>query len=95
MNLINLSSIGNKFTWFYSSGNAMSRFGMILMSEDLIDKWKIDGHFEGKKGKSEIVGVFRLRLTKPIEAQNFLRFSIVGLIIPIFFIFCGSCFEIL
>lgn len=56
---------------------------MILMSEDLIDKWKIDGHFM-EKGKSEIVALFRIRLTKPIEAQNLLRFSIVGLIIPIF-----------
>ncbi|XP_058766091.1 uncharacterized protein LOC131639623 [Vicia villosa] len=42
MDLVDLPTIGGKFTWFNSNGQAMSRIDRFLLSEDFIEDWKVN-----------------------------------------------------
>ncbi|XP_058784109.1 uncharacterized protein LOC131658877 [Vicia villosa] len=53
MDLVDLPTIGGKFTWFNSNGKAMSRIDRFLLSEDFIDDWKVEGQFIGERDVSD------------------------------------------
>ncbi|XP_058775262.1 uncharacterized protein LOC131649520 [Vicia villosa] len=53
MELVDLPTIGGKFTWFKSNGKAMSRLDRFLLSESLVDDWKVDGQFIGERDVSD------------------------------------------
>lgn len=44
MELVNIQTIGNKYSWISSYGGAISRLDKILFSEGIIDWWKLVGH---------------------------------------------------
>lgn len=41
MEVVGLSSIGNKFTWFCGDGLAMSKLDTFLIYDIIIDMWKV------------------------------------------------------
>ncbi|CAK8566825.1 unnamed protein product [Lathyrus sativus] len=41
MDLVDLPVVGNRFTWFNSSGRCKSRLDIFLVSEDRINRWKL------------------------------------------------------
>lgn len=45
MNLIDLSVLGKRFTWFKPDGSAMSRVGRFLLSEGWINMWSISAQW--------------------------------------------------
>lgn len=47
--LIDVPLIGKKFTWFNLSGKAMSRLDRFLLSEELVEEWKVDGQMVGSR----------------------------------------------
>ncbi|XP_058742105.1 uncharacterized protein LOC131614552 [Vicia villosa] len=47
MDLVDLSTIGGKFTWFKSNGKAMSRLDRFLLSKSFVEDWKVDGQHTG------------------------------------------------
>ncbi|KAI5391584.1 hypothetical protein KIW84_076413 [Lathyrus oleraceus] len=53
MELIDVPSVGGRFTWFNGVGNAMSIFGMFLLSASLVSSWKISGQEIGKRDISD------------------------------------------
>ncbi|XP_058734029.1 uncharacterized protein LOC131605721 [Vicia villosa] len=53
MELVDLPTIGGKFTWFKSNGKAMSRLDRFLLSESLVDDWKVDGQCIGERDVSD------------------------------------------
>lgn len=53
MELINVPSIGGRFTWSNKEGSARSRLDILLLSKTLIDNWKIVGQLVGEKDISD------------------------------------------
>lgn len=53
MKLIDVPSVSGCFTWFNGAGNAMSIFGMFLLSASLVSSWKISGQEIGKRDISD------------------------------------------
>ncbi|XP_058753643.1 uncharacterized protein LOC131626818 [Vicia villosa] len=53
MELVDLPTIGGKFTWFKSNGKAMSRLDRFLLSECYIEDSKVDGQFIGERDVSD------------------------------------------
>lgn len=49
MELVNVPFIGNIFTWSNKEGSVRSSLDRFLLSESLIDSWKIIGHIMGDK----------------------------------------------
>ncbi|XP_058776652.1 uncharacterized protein LOC131650972 [Vicia villosa] len=43
MELLDLPGFGNKYTWFNSAGDSMSRLDRFLVSEGLVDAWGLKG----------------------------------------------------
>ncbi|XP_058760697.1 uncharacterized protein LOC131634030 [Vicia villosa] len=48
MELVDLPTIGGKFTWIKSNGKAMSRLDRFLLSESFFEDWKVDGQHIGE-----------------------------------------------
>lgn len=53
MDLIDISVSGKRFTWFNSNGTAMSRIDRFLLSEGVIDAWKISSQVIGDRDISD------------------------------------------
>ncbi|XP_058761431.1 uncharacterized protein LOC131634822 [Vicia villosa] len=53
MELVDLPTIGGKFTWFKSNGKAMSRLDRFLLSECFIEDKKVDGQYIGERDVSD------------------------------------------
>ncbi|CAK8534563.1 unnamed protein product [Lathyrus sativus] len=53
MRLVDLPDVGNCFTWFNSSGSCRSRLDRFLLSDGLIDSWKISAQCMGDKDVSD------------------------------------------
>ena len=49
MNLIDLPSVGGRFTWFNGSGMAMSRLNRFILSDKLVHIWKLIAQRVGKR----------------------------------------------
>ncbi|XP_058749275.1 uncharacterized protein LOC131622266 [Vicia villosa] len=49
MKLVDLPLVGNKFTWINSNGKARSRLDRILLSEGIIDHWKVVAQVAGRR----------------------------------------------
>lgn len=49
MELVNVSTIDYKYTWFNATSNSMSKLDMILLNERLISLWKVVGKFVGQR----------------------------------------------
>lgn len=49
MDSIYVQVLGNKFTWFNLNGSAMRRIYRFLLTNGLIDKWKIGGQMVGRR----------------------------------------------
>lgn len=58
MNLIDLPSLGNKYTWFNLGGDSMSRIDRFLISEGLIDSWGINVQSIGDRSISDHCPIF-------------------------------------
>ncbi|KAI5441929.1 hypothetical protein KIW84_011114 [Lathyrus oleraceus] len=43
LELIDVPLMGNKFTWFNLSGKAINRLDRFLLSNELVEEWKVDG----------------------------------------------------
>ena len=41
--------MGNKFTWFNLSDKGMSMLDKFLLSDELVEKWKVDGQMVGSR----------------------------------------------
>ncbi|XP_058767003.1 uncharacterized protein LOC131640642 [Vicia villosa] len=53
MELVDVPTIGGKFTWFSSNGRAMSRIDIFLLSDSLIEDWKVVGQVIGGRDISD------------------------------------------
>ncbi|XP_058776931.1 uncharacterized protein LOC131651277 [Vicia villosa] len=53
LEVIDLPVVGNKFTWINSNGKAKSRINRILLSDGIIDKWKIVAQVTGNRDISD------------------------------------------
>src|SRR3954470_11047993 len=53
MDLVDLPTIGGKFTWFKSNRKAMSRLDRFLLSETFVEDWKVDGQHIGERDVSD------------------------------------------
>ncbi|XP_058772452.1 uncharacterized protein LOC131646435 [Vicia villosa] len=53
MELIDLPSVGGRFTWFSGAGNAMSRLDRFLLSDSLISSWNLENQLVGKRINSD------------------------------------------
>ncbi|XP_058783675.1 uncharacterized protein LOC131658395 [Vicia villosa] len=53
MKIIDLPSVGGRFTWFSGNGQAMSRLDRFLLTENLILLWKVDCQVVGKREISD------------------------------------------
>ncbi|XP_058774472.1 uncharacterized protein LOC131648760 [Vicia villosa] len=49
MDIIDLPSVGGRYTWFSGYGNAMSRFDRFLVSDSLISRWNLENRMVGKR----------------------------------------------
>ncbi|CAK8575810.1 unnamed protein product [Lathyrus sativus] len=49
IDLVDMPIVGNRFTWFNSSGTCKSRLERILLSEKLVRKWKVVAQKMGDK----------------------------------------------
>lgn len=49
MELINLPTVDNKFTWFNVAGLSMSKLDWFLTSKGLLDSWKLKGQLIGNR----------------------------------------------
>ncbi|CAK8533215.1 unnamed protein product [Lathyrus sativus] len=52
MRLVDLPAVGNHFTWLNSSGSCRSRLCRFLLSDSLIDKWRITAQYVRDKDVS-------------------------------------------
>lgn len=52
MELIDLSVVGNKFTWFNTDGLSMRRLDRFIYLEGLIDRWKLKRKMIGNRENS-------------------------------------------
>lgn len=50
---VDLPVLGKKISWFSSDGILMSRLDMILISEGLVDKWKVSPQWIGDRDISD------------------------------------------
>ncbi|XP_058733436.1 uncharacterized protein LOC131605055 [Vicia villosa] len=53
MNLVDIPTIGGKFTWFNNNGKSMSRIDRFLLTESFIENWNIEGKFIGARDISD------------------------------------------
>ncbi|XP_058741524.1 uncharacterized protein LOC131613903 [Vicia villosa] len=53
LELVDLPIVGNKFSWISSNGNARSRLDRILLSEGIIESWKVVAQMSGKRDISD------------------------------------------
>ncbi|XP_058759850.1 uncharacterized protein LOC131633146 [Vicia villosa] len=53
MEVVDVPTIGSKFTWFNSNGKTMSRLDRFLLSEKFIEDWKVEGQTIGKRDISD------------------------------------------
>src|SRR3954467_5512721 len=53
MELVDLPTIGGKFTWIKSNGKSMSRIDKFLLSDSLIEDWKVVGQYIGERDVSD------------------------------------------
>ncbi|XP_058757405.1 uncharacterized protein LOC131630662 [Vicia villosa] len=53
MKLVDIPTIGGKFTWFNSNGKSMSRIDRFLLSESFIEDWNIEGQYIGARDISD------------------------------------------
>ncbi|XP_058726438.1 uncharacterized protein LOC131597788 [Vicia villosa] len=53
MDLVDVPTIGGKFTWFNSNGKAMSRIDRFLLSPCFIDDWNVEGQIIGSRDLSD------------------------------------------
>ncbi|XP_058733537.1 uncharacterized protein LOC131605163 [Vicia villosa] len=53
MEMIDLSVLGNRFTWFNQAGSTCSRLDKFLISEGLVDLWEIDRQVVGERSVSD------------------------------------------
>ncbi|XP_058725895.1 uncharacterized protein LOC131597199 [Vicia villosa] len=53
MELVDLPTIGGKFTWIKSNGKAMSRLDRFLLSESFVEDCKVDGQHIGERDVSD------------------------------------------
>lgn len=75
LELINIPSKGNNFTWFNLSGKPMSRLDGFLLLEELVIKWKVDGQMVGERDFSNhcliwIKGNSNNWVLKPFKSFN-------------------------
>lgn len=53
MDLIDLPTVGGKFTWFNRNEKVMSRLDRFLLSENYIEKWNVAAQFIGARDISD------------------------------------------
>ncbi|XP_058782487.1 uncharacterized protein LOC131656963 [Vicia villosa] len=53
MELVDLPTIGGKFTWIKSNGKSMSRIDRFLLSDSLIEDWNVVGQYIGERDVSD------------------------------------------
>ncbi|XP_058761237.1 uncharacterized protein LOC131634589 [Vicia villosa] len=53
MELVDLPTIGGKFTWIKSNGKSMSRIDRFLLSDDLVEDWKVEGQYIRERDVSD------------------------------------------
>ncbi|XP_058725579.1 uncharacterized protein LOC131596860 [Vicia villosa] len=53
MKLVDIPTIGGKYTWFNSNGKSMSRIDRFLLSESFIEDWNIEGQYIGARDISD------------------------------------------
>ncbi|XP_058759649.1 uncharacterized protein LOC131632955 [Vicia villosa] len=58
MEVVDLQTIGGKFTWFNSIGKAMSRIDRFLLSKDFIEDWKLEGQIIGERDISDHASIW-------------------------------------
>ncbi|XP_058784169.1 uncharacterized protein LOC131658938 [Vicia villosa] len=58
MELVDLPTIGGKFTWIKSNGKTMSRLDRFLLSESFIEEWKVDGQHIGERDVSDHASIW-------------------------------------
>ncbi|CAK8534971.1 unnamed protein product [Lathyrus sativus] len=49
MKLVDLSVVGNRFTWFSFNGRCKTRLDRFLISEGLLKEWKLDVKYVGDR----------------------------------------------
>lgn len=49
MNLIDVSSLGKRFTWFNGDGTTISRLDKFLLFDNMVNSWKIISQLVGKR----------------------------------------------
>lgn len=47
MNLVDVPTLGKKFTWCSGDGKARNRLDIFLLSEELISKWQVASQWVG------------------------------------------------
>ncbi|XP_058753874.1 uncharacterized protein LOC131627053 [Vicia villosa] len=53
MELVDLPTIGGKFTWIKSNGKSMSRIDRFLLSDSFVEDWKMEGQYIGEREVSD------------------------------------------
>ncbi|XP_058759823.1 uncharacterized protein LOC131633128 [Vicia villosa] len=53
MDLVDLPTIGGKFTWINSNGKTMSQIDRFLLLESFIEDWKVDSQYIGERDVSD------------------------------------------
>lgn len=53
MELVDVSCVGGKFTWYKGNGKAMSRINRFILSRKLIEKWEVYNQVVGKRDISD------------------------------------------
>lgn len=84
LELVDPSTIGKKYTWFSLEGRSMSRLDRFLLSNGLIEAWKVGVKWQGLE-IFRIIVPFGLNPILCIGVQNPLTSSIVGPITMSFF----------
>ncbi|XP_058742075.1 uncharacterized protein LOC131614520 [Vicia villosa] len=72
MDLVDIPLMGNKFIWFNLDGSACSRLDRFLISDSLLDLWKVKGIMVGERSLSDhcpiwLAGNFVDRGPKPFK----------------------------
>ncbi|CAK8563107.1 unnamed protein product [Lathyrus sativus] len=49
MDLVDMPSSGNRFTWYSGDGNSMSKIHRFLVVDVIIDRWGVVGQTIGKR----------------------------------------------
>ncbi|XP_058726281.1 uncharacterized protein LOC131597610 [Vicia villosa] len=53
MELVDLPTIGGKFTWIKSNGKSMSRIDRFLLSDCFVEDWKVESQYIGERDVSD------------------------------------------